>query len=369
MTRQALLPRNSTRFETEFSLALDRSDSLNPGADRIIWSTLSSNPDFLPLLIEEYGLSEVTQFLPSLTDAITRGIAWQRMRGTPEGVRLGLAWLTYIAALEEAPVHRRKWHHVQLGFPALPANDNPDLDRIDNVVRLSLPARSKLRRGWHVYNVRAAEADHSRLDGCALESDSGTALRPGGAVWSFGRAHEFVHDVSEIELVSIDNWIAEGSSLQWIIANYPWSAAKFPWDSTPAIVRRTVMAMWFERQNVHIALKRADAAIIGFRRARVVRAVRPLPGGSYSAGGLEYGSGTVPGNTYIEAMTDFDDADGVTAASVAVVVGGIAAPGVKPGAMWLPPSGITSFQTIAVKNISVPLRKTVRERFKFLMRF
>jgi Phage tail protein (Tail_P2_I) len=370
MTRHALLPSNSTRFERAVSETLDRSEVLNPGADKIIWSNLSQNGDFLPALIEEYGLAEITQFVPSLANVIALGIAWQRVRGTPEAVRLALAWLNYIATLEEAPVFRRKWHAVQLGFPALPVNDNVDLPRIEGAVNLSMPARSYLRRGFHQYDIRALEADASHLDGAMLDDDSGTRLTAKGTQWSFGRSNNYVYDMTQEECEIIGNWIPVGSSMAWIAANYPWVLAKFPWTSTPDIVRKAAMALWFESRQMFVSLRRNDGSLIGFRKARVSLAVKTDASGSYSIDGQGYGSGIGPQFAYVEAMTDFDDADAVTAGRIAIVVGAILHPGIPQGKLWLDPSEMTYFHSVAVNNnVSIPLRKTVRERFKFLLRF
>jgi Phage tail protein (Tail_P2_I) len=370
MTRHALLPSNSTRFERAVSETLDRSEILNPGADKIIWSNLSRNGDFLPALIEEYGLAEITQYVPSLANVIALGIAWQRVRGTPEAVRLALAWLNYIATLEEAPVFRRKWHAVQLGFPALPANDNVDLPRIEGAVGLSLPARSYLRRGFHQYDIRALEADASHLDGAMLDDDSGTRLTAKGTQWSFGRAHEFDHVMTQAECQVIGNWIPEGASLSWIAANYPWVTANYPWMSSAPVARKALMAIWFDHRPVYLSLKRLDGSFIGFRRARVSRPVRPLAGGTYRLGASDYATGVTPSLAYVEAMTDFDDGAGEPVWFASLAYGGVPQPGVKPGQLWIPAGGLEGFVSVAINNqISVPLRATVRERFKWLLRF
>ena len=45
------------------------------------------------------------------------------------------------------------------------------------------------------------------------------------------------------------------------------------------------------------------------------------------------------------------------------------AEGVPPGQQWLAPDEIVSGDMIAAKTVNIPLRPTVREEIKFLLRF
>ena len=68
-------------------------------------------------------------------------------------------------------------------------------------------------------------------------------------------------------------------------------------------------------------------------------------------------------------MTDFEDADGVSAASVSLVVGASMGAEIPPGRLWLQPADLSGGVEIAATPVTLPLRATVRERITFLMRF
>ena len=72
---------------------------------------------------------------------------------------------------------------------------------------------------------------------------------------------------------------------------------------------------------------------------------------------------------YIEAMTQFDDVDGVEAKHASLLVGASLSAGTPPGRLWLQPSELSGGHEFSAQDISVPLRKTVRDQFKILLRF
>ena len=370
MTRQSLLPSNSTPFEQALSQTLDRSPELNVEVDKIKWVNLSKNPKILPYLIYELGLSKVTQFIPSLLNIIPIGIAWQRVRGTSAAVRRGLQWIDYTAALEEAPKYRRKWHWTQLRFTILPRADRPDLTNIDGVVTLSLPERSRFNRGVYNHDVPAAEANATRLDGSILDFDSGIRIVGSDVIWSFGRSVEFIHDLTPAEGDLIGNWLPVISTgVIWTTANYPWKTANFPWSDAAEDGRKSLMAQWFQARAIHIVLRDATGAIIGYRRCRVVRAVKVAGQGQYKVANTNYAVSPTGGLVYIEAMTGFGDADGIEATSVSLHFHATIVGGGKPGQLWLQRTQVGDGVEIASKAISINLRRTVRDQFKFLLRF
>lgn len=374
-----LLPGNATKFERCISESTAPKPELISAIDSIRRAKLLTRPpSFLPWLVEEYGLGELTPYLPNLYQLLDAGIDWQRVRGTPRAIEMGLGWLGYTAALEEASTERRFWNSFQLRFPALPTNDTPDLERIEGIVTLSVPLRSKFRRGVHLYDVGPLEGDHSRLDGSMLDFESGvkvtagTRLFPEGAIWSFGREVEFDHLLTQAEGEAIGNWldpVGEAGALHWIAMTYPWVGATFPWAASPEVQRRALMAGWFAGRVVYLCLRDAAGVVIGYRRCRAVRPVNVKAEGAYLHGGNSYDPSPSGGRVYIEAMTQFDDADGVTAASVSLVINAAPAPGIKPGKKWLQADELVGGQAIAERPVSIPLRRTVRERVKFLVRF
>lgn len=218
----ALLPGNATPWERALADAMAVSavaeDSI--GAMRQV-KYVSPRPVMLPYLVYEYGLGELTPYVPNLYDLINQGVRWQRIRGTVSAVAIGLAWIGYAATIEPAWTGRRWWNSFQLRFPDLPVADSPDLERIEGITGLSVPKRSQLRRGVHQYDVGAVEADHTALDGAMLDNESGIAITQAGTIWSFGRDHGFEHTLTEDEGRAIGNWLLQPGDVaaDWDFAN------------------------------------------------------------------------------------------------------------------------------------------------------
>jgi hypothetical protein len=372
----SLLPAQSTElFEVTLEASIEpRWSVLSGSADAIRGSKLvSPPPSFLPFLIYEYGLGELTPYVPNPYTLIVerQGVDWQRVRGTPEAVARGLAWLGHTGTLEDAWHGRAFWNSTQLRLDALPAADDPDLERIEGVTRLSLPLRSHLRRVVRTYDVGAVEADYSRLDSSMLDHESGTVVTQAGTVWSFGRTTEIDHTLTEDEGTAIGNWVAPvgDAGLRWSTMQYPWVTATFRWADNPATQRRTLMAAWFPARSLYLTFRDAEGDVIGHRFCRANRAVRESASGTYLLAGVSYRAEVGGARVYIEAMTDFDDAFDVVAASVEITVGATLADGVMPGKLWLSPAELSGGHPIAETPVSLPLRRTVRERVKIILRF
>lgn len=374
-----LLPRNSTTWERCVADACAVPQALQGAVPQVHLAKLITRPPaWLPFLIFENGLREVQRFLANPYLLLDQGQEWQSLLGTVPAIEKGLSWLGYSAAIEEAPAERRFWNSFQLRFPVLPAADNPDLERIEGITTLSAPRRSRFRRGVHHYDVGPLEGDHTRLDGSLLDFESGvkatngTRFFPEGAIWSFGRECEFEHALTQAEGEAIGNWldpVDDGDALGWPAMTYPWVDATFPWASSPVQQRTALMAGWFAGRVLYLCFRDAVGDVIGYRRCRAVRPVTVQAEGAYQIGGNVYEPSTSGGRVYIEAMTQFDDADGVTAASVSLQVNAERAEGIKPGKLWLRPGELVGGQEIAKRSVSIPLRRTVRERVKYLMRF
>lgn len=374
----SLLPPSSSAVER----AIEHSISFSPAAHGAIVGInqaklITRPPSFLPFLAYEYGLDELRELIANPYDLIDLGRQWQAIRGTVPAIDMVLGWLGLAAATEEAWTGRAFWNAFQLRFSTLPASDGELLGRIERGVSASVPLRSKFRRGVYLYDVPALEADRGRLDASHLDWDSGvratagTRYFPEAAKWSFGRTHEIEHFYTEAEGLALDNWIeeVEGESLAWELMDYPWETADFPWETSAEIARRILLAGWFVGRRMHLVLRDANDAIIGYRRCRAVRPVAPAGAGSpYNFDGSNYQPSSAGERLFVEAMTDFEDADGVSAASVALLVGAEAV-GVPAGRLWLEPGALSGGVEIAVHEIAVPLRRTVRDRFKIMLRF
>lgn len=368
----SLLPASSDLFEKALEASLaDRWPFFADAVAAINYDKLSPPASFLPFVVWEFGLGELTPYVPNLYDLLRDGIQWQRVRGTFEAVQRGLAWIGYTASVEEAWHGRTWWNSYQLRFDSLPAKDDPDLERIEGITTLSVPMRSQLRRGVFQYDIPAAVLDQTRFDACHLDRESGVTATPAGTLWSFGRTTEIPHLLTKLEGEALGIWIdpPESETLKWVEMQFPWVTATFSWATSATLQRQNLMASSFNGRVIYVALKDAGGAVIGYRRSRAVHAVDGVFTGSYLFNGTNYAPVTSPRMAYIEAMTDFDNADGVTAKSVSLLVGPVRADGVPPGKLWLGPADLTGGVELAVSDISIPLRATVREQFKFLVRF
>lgn len=372
-----LLPSNSTPLERAVADAAALPPVVLSGADAIATAKhVTRPPTFLPFLHHEYGLSELAPYLTNPYVLLDEGRQWQLIRGTVPAIDLALSWLDMAAAVEEVWTGRRFWNAFTLLLTTLPANDLLLLDRIENLADLSTPQRSRMKRGVHGYDVRALEADCGRLDHAQLDFDSGIKASNGtrhfreGATWSFGRTHEHEHSYTEREGHALGNWVEPTDSpLPWLDFSLPWLEWTTPWTDDSSLSRSTLLSTWFQGRRLYLVLRDGDGAVIGYRRARAVWSVAQESQGVYSFGGEKISPAASGTELYVEAMTQFDDANGVTAASIGLLVDPVLADGVSPGRLWLQPGEASGGVEIATHEINVPLRRTVRERFKFLIGF
>ena len=355
--------------------AMDDWAGLHAPAERIRTAKLvNPDPDFLPFLIWEYGLGELTPYVPNLYSLVNEGVRWQRLRGTHRAVAIALGWLAHSAEIREALSHRRFWNSFQLYLDHLPEADAPDLERIENVAALSVPLRSKFRRGVQGYDIPALIGDRSRLDGALLDTDSGVALRADALAprWSFGRLHEIDHLYSEADGTALDHWldpVEEGAPLTWADAQMSWSQANFSWVSSAVSARAASLAGFFAGKRLHLALKDVAGEIIGYRLCRAVQVVTQTAGGIYRALGSRFLPATGGTLVYVEAMTAAGDGAGRHVASVALVADAVLADDVPPGRLWLEPQEVSAATFFAETPLAIDLRRTVRERVKIIVRF
>jgi hypothetical protein len=163
--------------------------------------------------------------------------------------------------------------------------------------------------------------------------------------------------------------VSNAAATTWASMSFPWTDATFPWASDAKAQRQIALASWFQNRPGYIALRNGSGQVIGYRRTRVVRQVDPDFNGQYVFGGSKYVASPTGRSIFIEAMTDAGNGGGSEAKSVDIVFGGQLAPGVKPGRLWLAPDELTGGVHIAAQTINIPLRATVRERLKLLLRF
>lgn len=383
-----LLPPSSTEFERSASRTADIYAKLFGDIAAIRGAKLvNAPPSFLPWLIYEYGLGELTPYVPNLYDLIREGIAWQRVRGTPAAVKRGIGWLGYSATIEEAAVRWRWWNHFQIELDRVRDSED-DLAGIEGIAGLSVSLRSDFWRGFAGYDVRALEGDYSRWDGSAWEDDSGVRLPGGKAKWSFGRRYEFDHEITHEDLVELgipDPWALEldgepltldGEVLRFVPAGGgsprwggPWLAQ--PWASGEVATAAAGMLAATGAGPAWAVFKDGGGSVLFYRRCRVRRGVVSSPSGVYRLdGGRHAPATTAPKILYLEALTAFGEGYGSTAASVGFILSAAPGPSFKPGVQHLPPGGLDPAGPIINEQpLALEFGRTTRDCVALLLRF
>jgi len=198
MTDALLLPSSSTGLERDLSSSMDALPRLGAAAELIRDAKRENIPDsVVPFLLYEYGLGELLPYLSDPRTAISTGVLWQRLRGTPKSFSIALGWIGNDGTIEESEGNTINWSQFQLGLASAPV----DLSQTDSVVeigRLSSPVRSSLFRiygGW--YDGRRFQLDNHQLSGLDTLCDhTGVYLKSEWPQLSFGR--EFKDEQGDI---------------------------------------------------------------------------------------------------------------------------------------------------------------------------
>ncbi|TLP42678.1 phage tail protein [Cohaesibacter sp. CAU 1516] len=373
MSLASLLPSNATPWERAMADAMAMPQVLHNAIGTMRgFKHDHPSPSFLLPLIIEYGLTELTPYIANQYTLVNEGPDWTRVRSSDGAVALGLGWLDLVAEIEKARPTRTYWNQITLLFSSLPGNDDPLLEQIEGVTRLSMAMRSDLWRGVFAYDVRAAEADGARLDNAMLDFSSGIRVKEGGAIWSFGRTWEADFLLSQAVGEALDLWIDEpvdeNAGLTWADADIPWGEANFPWVSDAVAQRRLVMMSQLKRLTYLVGLFDEAGEAIGYRRVRAVHPVGVAVDGAYQFNGVSLAPSEAGDRLYVEALTAFDDADLMTAHHIALIAEADIAEGTLPGRMWLTPDLVSGGVEMARQAVEIPLRKTVREQLKFQVR-
>ncbi|WP_139413565.1 phage tail protein [Bartonella mastomydis] len=364
-----LLPTNATEFERRLADVCDFHQDVDGSVLGISRSKLITRPPrFLPWLIEEYGLGELTPYVPNLYDLLDQGLQWQRIRGSVAAIDMGLQWLGLSAQFIPAWTERAWWNSFQLEFDQLPERGN--LEAIEAIVDLSKSLRSDFRRGVIGYDVGAIQANMSRLDDSMLDFESGIRVTALGTLFSFGRTTEINHVLTKEEGTLIGNWIDDfDEELSWEHIDYPWELANFPWCSVKKHERDILMAEWFQNRSLYLALRDPDNALIGYRRCYAVAPVEQALEGVYSHCGNRFKPSKTGTMLFLAARTDFGDVEDKQAASVSLLVHGTPAEQTSPGKLWCDAGELKGGVEILKTPVDIPLRADVREQFKILLRF
>ena len=199
--REHLLPSNATDLERALSLSMDPMPRVGPGIAALRSFKFDPVVSLLPWLIWEYGLGELLPYLPDPRRAIAEGILWQRLRGTPRALEVALSWVDTIVTVEqEVPgVH---YAEFQID-PGRVIDDDQWIERVLAIVRLSAPARSRLSRMYHGYDLRRFLLDTDLLGDALLCDNSGVIWWGDGYTkLSFGRSREEIATLGAVRLES-----------------------------------------------------------------------------------------------------------------------------------------------------------------------
>ena len=369
-----LLPTNATAWERGLANGLDEWALLDNAIASIRTAKLvTPPPDFLPFLVYEYGLGELTPYVPSLYQLLGEGVRWQRVRGTPASIEMGLGWLDYAGRLEEESHYRRHWNMLQLELDRV-RDAVADLARLAGVTQLSLPKRSTFWRGFHGFDIRPLTYGEKHWSGSHWSQHSGVRIGGAGPLWSFGRDYRFARVLDETELTALGVWV-EVNPIEWLEGNigwgdFPWQNSEATWQASLALARSQAMATSTMSLPVLVGFY-ADGEPIGYRRPRVRRFVHADGDGSYQTPfGTFAASAGQDRFVYVEALTAFGDGNGRKADSAAVVFGLSPAPGVPAGRAWLDPDQVTgSAIAVAQMPVDISFGESIRERVAFLLDF
>lgn len=180
-----LLPPNSTKQEHAIVEAID----YQIDSSCIKGFKFNLKEEILPWLIEEYGLEEILFWIKDKKKAVTEGIKFQRLRGTPASLKIALKWANIddIIIIEEPP--GKHFFELQIGIKDV-TNDF-FVDAVVELAKLSLPARSRLMRIFNDhYNAQRFILNES-IFGDLLSDYSGIKVAKEGPVLSFGRKNSF----------------------------------------------------------------------------------------------------------------------------------------------------------------------------------
>lgn len=189
MSRYDLLPPNTTQLERDLSRATSSLERAGQSVPVIRTAKRIAIPDsVVPWLIYEYGLGEILPYLGNdQRRALAEGVLWQRIRGTPESVRIALSWIGVEGLIEESEGGSARWAEYQLGLSEATSGEEI-IDRIVGVSQISSPVRSRLQRIYAVYDYRRFVLDFSQLsDGSPLSDHTGVRPRPDWPQISYGQ--------------------------------------------------------------------------------------------------------------------------------------------------------------------------------------
>jgi hypothetical protein len=141
--------------------------------------------DWVPWFIWDLGLEDVVPYIRDYRTVLAAGPAWQRTRGTPDGIATGISFVQS-SGVVAASDQRHNWWEFQVAF-AEPASDLDQIQQLDGIIRLSKAAEDELFRMYSPgYDFRPVRMDMHRADDGLMDGYSGEPLWENGPLISFG---------------------------------------------------------------------------------------------------------------------------------------------------------------------------------------
>ena len=350
----SLWPPNATAYELAVEKGVLFDDDVNTAVDAIAGFKFARPliASVAPYLIWEYGLSGIERFFDTAEDAIDAGIPWSRTKGFVSASRTALEWIGYENPVFHDDQHRRRcWGRGQIGMGELPgANEVGRLFDAYDLLELqgSLPARSRFFRGFHGYDVRAAETGYKRTARSIIGDSSGVRIAGNPVKWSHGRDHVLQATASSGEREDLGVNYQNGDVLTW--GSWPWSAPGVTWNGiTDAAAFKAFM---IARLSAYVAFFDADDTFIGYRR--VGQAVENV------TGTVDPGDGLAA--VKFECRTGFGDGAGQAVASAAIAFGVNPSDDAKPGTQWLEPNQVELTNAVVVGKTAAAFTFALTQR-------
>ncbi len=168
----SILPPNSSKLlkalEQTHNVEIDE-------AIKSLYAFKSSPKDnLLYWLIWEYGLESILPYSDDLRSILKDGLIWQRIRGTPSSLSMAYRWLNLNNVVIEQDPPGRHFYQYQLNPSQIPGD--VQLSKLIKISEMSAPARSKLARIHHNYDIRSLKLSNHQF-GHYLSDYSGTYFK------------------------------------------------------------------------------------------------------------------------------------------------------------------------------------------------
>lgn len=225
-----LLPDSASTLERDLSRSISVLPRIESFVPPITSQKLTDIPDSVVLhLIYERGLGEILPYFVDSRDALEQGVAWQRIRGTPQSLITALTWIGITATIDEFNAGLDRWMFFELDLGVNFLTDD-QFRKVLAIAEIAKPIRSRLDRIYGAYNFRRFRLNISFLSGGdLLSTDSGFTFEDGdGVQQSFGNSLSVYLEVVPpiIEAIITTITVSEDLASLWEMSDFQsgWAA-------------------------------------------------------------------------------------------------------------------------------------------------